>query len=192
MIYTCISEICENIYHVHSGTAWDATSLAALNAVFAAWEVSDGKAMRHNATALFKVSSVDLTTQNGAFVDTPITPPTAGVQSAPAPNNVTIAIKWTTGLRGRSFRGRTFHIGMYEGAFSGNQLTSAAVADWTTRYGDLLAAVNAVSGHKMGVTSRKHNGTDRTTGVTTDILSASINVNLDSQRRRLPEHNRHR
>lgn len=95
------------------------------------------------------------------------------------PGNVTAAVSWRTGLAGRKYRGRFYHVG-----FDGDQRNSndtiqgAYLALLGTLAQYLLnhaatAALKLIIYHKVGDTY-------------TDINTVITDQNLDSQRRRLP------
>src|SRR5215216_2707941 len=83
------------------------------------------------------------------------------------PMNVSLTISFRTGLRGRSFRGRNYVVGLVEGQTTGaNQIDSATSAAFVDANGDPIP---------------------RAAGVTTPITSVLVVDNIvDSQRRRLP------
>jgi hypothetical protein len=192
MVYEWQAERCENVYHVQMPAAVTLANLNALAAAFTGWEGTNGKQDRVNLCQLVSVVCTDLTTQNGLQVVSNPNPPIAGVgTSASMPNNVSCAIAWRTDLRGRSFRGRTFHIGLPESFATNNRLTIGAETSMATDYTALLSAVSAVTGAQLVVFSKQHNKAALNPGVTHVITHVSINTVLDSQKRRLPEHNRH-
>lgn len=193
MIYEWQAERCENVYHVQMPGAVTAANLNALVSAFAGWEGTNGKQDRVNVCQLVEVIATDLTTANGLQVINNPNPPVAGVGStASMPNNVSVAISWRTGHRGRSFRGRTFHIGLPESFATNNRLTVSAETSLATDYTALISAVSAVTGAQLVVFSKQRDHVKLNPGLTTPITLVSINTVLDSQKRRLPEHNRHR
>jgi hypothetical protein len=130
------------------------------------------------------VTAVDLSVEGGAGVEVSFTD-LASNDFPGMPTNVTIAVKWITGLTGRSNRGRTYHIGLRAAHIDGNQLTTIAA-------GEIEATWNAIfdqltlGGDPMVVASLYHDNAPRVTGVTTPIVGAVLaDINLDSQRRRL-------
>jgi hypothetical protein len=193
MIYSQLAETVENVYHVKNDSGWTSASLSALGLLFTNWESAHAAPGRNNQTELIKVIVTDLTTQFGLQVTNDIVPPIVGGQTGQAgPNNVTLAVSWRSDVRGRNFRGRTFHIGMEEDQYSGNSAVAATLTNLLSMYGFLLTAVNAVTGQHLVVLSRRLGGNPRPAGVGTNITHISINHVMDSQRRRLPEHGRHR
>lgn len=185
---------CENVYHVHGGAAWTSTSMAAAAAAFATWEAAEA-AHHRSSDVLFVGAHVrDLTTATSGEVDH--TDNVAGVLTGPRlPNHCTIAIKAGTGIAGRSFRGRTYWIGLTQDQLDTNDcnLIVIAVANAIVAHMAALIAVAWPNSGQLVVASRRTGGTDRTTGVSTPIIEYSlVDRFVDSQRRRLPAHNRHR
>jgi hypothetical protein len=103
------------------------------------------------------------------------------------PNNVTISLKKSSSLTGRSARGRWYWIGLPESNLGGNenQVTSAKVAL-------IVAAIEALRGGILAgaftpvIVSRYSGGVERSEGKTFDwIDTTAVNENVDSQRSRL-------
>jgi hypothetical protein len=108
------------------------------------------------------------------------------------PNNVTCAIKWLTANSGKSFRGRTFHIGMTDQMVIGNNLAGGQDTKFLTAYTALMNAVasqpaaGGASGFHLVVVSKRHNNAWRDTAVVTPVLSCGLtNTIVDTQRRRM-------
>src|SRR5215216_1560806 len=106
------------------------------------------------------------------------------------PMNVSLTISFRTGLRGRSFRGRNYVVGLVEGQTTGaNQIDSATSAAFVDAY-SLLLDFGQDIGASWVVVSR-FSGVDangdpipRAAGVTTPITSVLVVDNIvDSQRR---------
>jgi hypothetical protein len=129
----------------------------------------------------------DLTVEAGAVYDYTFLTAEAGSEStALLPANATIAVKFSTGLAGRSFRGRVYHPALCEGQVTLNALVagqgSAILTFWESLLTDI--ASNTLSSHV--VVSRIADGTPRTEGVATPVISYTLtDVKIDTQRRRL-------
>lgn len=193
MVYTAAGQIMENVYHVVGTADWTLTSLTALINDFVGWETTYGKYQRAVNVFCTKIKASDLSTQFGPISETAEN--IEGVEAdGPFPNNVTVAVKWITGLRGRSHRGRTYHIGLprsYVDA-SENQLGPTAITDMVTCYRALKNTAFTNSGI-LNVRSIRTANAYRTTSLMTPIVDAVLaDAFVDSQRRRLPGHNRHR
>jgi hypothetical protein len=111
--------------------------------------------------------------------------PVAGSETSPAlPGNVTVAVKWLTATRGRSARGRTFHVGLCESQVSGNDVGGAVLVNLAAAYGALLTRVN-VNFATLRILSYQTNGAPRTTAQATTVNALAIGSKIDTQRRRL-------
>lgn len=138
-------------------------------------------------TTLFlrMVRVFDAENQNGQGVEyTNLLPIQGTAVSEGMPSNVTIAIKLSTGYRGRSYRGRIYHVGVCENEVAQDSITQAFSTALIDNYSFLLDPGN-VNGYTWVVASKYHNGAPRMTGVTTNVTSISTDGVVDSQRRRL-------
>lgn len=178
--------------HYSSGAPLTALTMNNLIDAYKTWESTSGFGWRNLNTALERVTVSDLTTQNGLVVDRAIVPAINGtVAGETCPNNVTIAVGLRTGLRGRSFRGRIYHIGFATSMTSLNQILPTDLPGFITNYSGLLTLGVAPIFH-LQVLSYQTNLLVNNPAVATPVTGITVDVNLDSQRRRLPGHNRHR
>lgn len=186
------TEIAENVMHFTSGAAPTTTTMNALIDAYIAWETAQGSQIRPNVVGLNRLVATDLTTPTGPVVDRQVLPVISGVGVGQmCPNNVTVAVAVRTAKRGRSYRGRIYHIGVPVSHCVGSQLLAAERTDYVTRY-SLLLALGVAPIFNLGVLSRQQNGNKINPAIFTPATSITIDINLDSQRRRLPGHNRHR
>lgn len=120
------------------------------------------------------------------FVATSGVPQNGTIGSGQLPNQVSYTITWNTGIVGRSFRGRTYGVGLYSGAVATGQkrLTDAARGSLNDAW-NLLPASFADAGHALQVVSLQEGGIPRTEGVTTPVVSGNVRFPLATQRRRL-------
>lgn len=191
--FTWDNQPCENVYWFLGTAEWTSTLLQSLANAVAGWITADAlNSMATNVSAV-RVLATDWSTQSGPQVESTTGLPSSGVNAGLAlPNNSTIAIKHVTGLRGRSFRGRTFWIGLNDTMRSDNAITVGARTALIASLVHLNALASAVNGAQMSVVSFRHNNAPRGSAVVTPIISFTIEQTLDSMRRRLPGHNRHR
>lgn len=200
MVYGIYGEIAENVYHVHNTSTWTSSQMDSVAAAFRnIWE-TDWRPVSSPSTFQFKIIITDLTTATGLRNVYSYTTNNQGSGTGVGlPNNVTIAVKHGTGLRGRSSRGRSFWMGLQEDQVSGNTLNAATEASILVGYSALLGAVTALTGMTLVVLSRfsgvdpvTHKPIPRANGIGTTITGFSfVDGFVDSQRRRLPAHNRH-
>lgn len=194
LVYSQNGQIVENVFHIAFGGSIDPTMLEDMAAVLKTWWDTEIKAIASTTVSLNVIKARDLTTEAGSAIEYTTGLPILGTNTSQAmPNNSTLAVKWSTGLAGRSFRGRTYHVGMTANQLvDNNHLSSAAQVEFSTRYNNLVSSVET-AGANLVVASFYH-GVDvdkkpipRTAAVITNIDNAVINATLDSQRRRLPE-----
>jgi len=179
-------QLIENTFHVEKEGILTVSDLQDIGATFVDW-FDNHRNLVIGTVTLREVAVRDLTTASSLGIIYATGLPLVGLLAGSAmPNSTTIAVKWGTGLSGRSFRGRTYHIGLAESQVSNNSIETATVTGLLASYNLLLTSING-SGYTMVVASRVANGVPRTTGGTTPILSASFaDITVDSQRRRLP------
>lgn len=193
MVYNFNGQNVENVYHIKGTAPWDATSLNTLNNLLGNWETSVAAPIRSNFVELVKIHSRDMSVANGPEIDTTFAVPGA-LTAEPMPQNVTIAVKAQTGLAGRAYRGRSFWIGLVvsdQGGTAG-QITPAKANQILNAMTQLLS-VAYPNGGQMVVVHRREGTTWIDPPVQTPVVSwAFSDLNIDSQRRRLPGHNRHR
>lgn len=185
-IFNFNGQICENVHHYEKDVAWDVASMQNLASEYIqAWTTFLRPTMT-NEVSLSNIKVTDLTTQfsNGIEYSTGL--PLAGSSVAPAsPNNVTLSVTWVTAFRGRSFRGRTYHIGLKESEVGQNEVTVSYAGIMAAFYGALFTSVPS-TGETMVVVSYREGNAPRAEGLATPIIGISINRTVDSQRRRLP------
>lgn len=187
VIFTSNGSIVENVYHVEKPAPWSQPELQDLNEAFEDWWRINLAGHQPTTMVLQRIDSRDLTAESAPFDSRPCVGACAGTDvSAALPNNATLAVKWTTGLTGRSFRGRTYHIGLGEDKVVGDTVQDAHRLELQTAYNALRTALQQIDPTwVLVVVSRITNGVPRPSGVTTPIVAASVNGTVDSQRRRL-------
>jgi hypothetical protein len=102
------------------------------------------------------------------------------------PNNVAICVSYQTALRGRSYRGRTYHGGLTDAAVDDTtHISSTYQTNLAVSYIAFFAQIETdVSGVHV-ILSRRNGGAPRTVGAATEVESVSVDLALDSMRRRL-------
>lgn len=175
-----------NVYHVTNPGGWDGGTLTDVASIFANWwdvELQPGIA---SSCSLVEVAATDISVAGGRGVLYTTGLPLVGGSADPSlPNSVTVAVKWATGFTGRSYRGRTYHIGLVEPQVTNNTVVSGYVTTLTAAYNALRTSL-AAEGYTLVVASRYADKAPREEGITTPITAASVNPIVDVQRRRLP------
>ncbi len=187
MVFMYNGQRCENVYHVQQETPYDQTSLAVLAALFKNWWDTDMRPLCPNTLGLVLIVARSLESESAPTIEYSSGLPIAGAITTVGqlPNNVTVAVKWTTALRGRSYRGRTFHLGLRDDMVTGNTVDPTALTALQGGYQGLIDDLDGLPGDLV-VVSRYHNNAPRVTAVVTPVQGFSIDSTVDSQRRRLP------
>lgn len=186
LIYTYQLQRVENCFwiHIKSGD-WDATKLNTIAGRLVTWYGSSLKARQSSALSLERIVCTDFTSKYTPRTEYTTALPVAGTNAtAPAANNVAAVISWHTAMRGRSYRGRTYHVGLCADQVSASTLAGGEAALLSTAYNALMTAINDAT-YELVVASQYNEGQWRAQGVHTPITSLSVDSNLASQRRRL-------
>jgi len=106
---------------------------------------------------------------------------------APLPNNVTFAVRRTSGLTGRSSRGRIYWMGLVAGHLDANEnFITSTVANAFAALCDEVTLAIASSGATEVIVSRYSEGVLREFGVTFPVVGYSwSDLRVDTQRGRL-------
>jgi hypothetical protein len=157
-----------------------------------------------NEYTLSQLIATDLGTEAGLQITkTPVGGPTTGTVSNYSNAGLTIAVKWVTGVRGKSFVGRTFFIGLDRGnaTTDQNSIIPGYAASLIAAFNNLRLKFPATNGAwSLVVLSRSKKGINEVTGFpdrrSTALDTAVTGVGLtdlviDFQRRRAPAHGRH-
>lgn len=185
--YTYGTEKFENTLYFQRSQAIDQTAMQALADYVAQFWYDELRPFQISSVVLREVFVTDLTTQTSGVAVSLLHEGVAGayVGGTALPVNVTASIAFRTASRGRSYRGRNYIVGMSTAQISGNNLTAQILADYTAAYEALITTPLAT--WTWVVVSRFSNGSPRTNGVATPIVSCGFaDQVLDSQRRRLP------
>jgi hypothetical protein len=125
-----------------------------------------------------------LTTVSSPVADSAFTT-TGGIAVPGDPNNVTLAVSFRTGIPGRSFRGRSYIIGVPSDQIAENTVSPTFLSNMLTAYAALPPILGTMWSH--AVLSRFTGGAPRVSGVASPVTSYLFTDNIvDSQRRRLP------
>jgi len=186
---TTATFVAENtVYFLNNADVpWSSSLLESIGAEFASSLGGMATLPYSNNVAPTQLHMRDLSEEAGAVFDYTFLSPEFGSSStALLPSNATIAVKFSTGLAGRSYRGRVYHPALTEGMVTLNALASGEGSNiltfWETLMTDIAAGVDATH----VVASRFNGGAPRVTGVATPVISYTLtDVKIDSQRRRL-------
>lgn len=177
----------ENVLHFRTAGTPTLADLAAVAEGVEDWWVTNMAPIVPNAVVYREVYATDQTSQTGAtFTASGAAGTTGGVNQTEEPNNVTIAISLRTAFRGRSFRGRIYHIGLGQLQIADNEVIPSVLTQLNAAYSQLLQSAN-FGGAALAVASRYSNNAPRILGISTEVTDIVIaDPVVDSQRRRLP------
>jgi len=183
------AETVQNVLHYSGGDNTDPIALTNLaGAINLLWETHVAPLISNRVVGSV-VSAIDLSTQFGAGVEV-LSTWSGGIDNAvdeALPNNVALAFKKSTGLRGRSFRGRIYHYGLTESQVALNTVDTTVRANLEVAYNQLITVTAGSVDWTMQVVSRYSEGAPRATGIATPVIDiASVDGVVDTQRRRLP------
>lgn len=186
-IWSQEDQLVENTFHYALTGTIDVAALQQIVVAYTTWATTHS-GIFHDACSLVKLDARDLSSSSGASVQVNVIPPIVGTGGPGAlPNNVTFSLKRLSGLRGRANRGRIYLIGVADSHLQvgAQELTNAFAATSITAYNDLLAGMLASAGAEEVILHRA-------LGTGTKVIEYGFaDLFMDSQRRRLPGHNRH-
>lgn len=177
-------EMQSQLYFDTSGSN-DPTVLTNLAQVVADWLTNEWAPLAASTATVISLILTNVDIAGGAQVTfTPIGGIQGGNASFAMPTGTTVTASWRTGLAGRSFRGRTYHVGLTESQVADNALTSTARSDLQQAYTQLIVDAN-IFGTPLSIASRVSNGVPRPAGILTPVQTCLVDEFIDSQRRRL-------
>lgn len=186
MRFTDDNQQVENVYHCHPESNNNPASLSQVSDLFVGWYESFLRSKQGELVSLVEIVTTDLTTPSSPQLIVGLAANNNGQDTGGAlPNNVTVCISWHTALRGRSYRGRTFHVGLTEPHIEGSYLLAGEPEALAICY-DQLRTTLAGNLVGLGVVSYRTNKTLRPEGIFTKYISVTVDNVTDSQRRRLP------
>lgn len=187
MVYRWDGQIVENVLNYRTNTTPTAANMDALCSFLVTTWNTYLKPLQSAAVQLQLLRATSLHVSNGPAIEYTAGLPASGTgTTAAVPNNVAVVIKWVTGLRGRSYRGRTYHLGIPQASVTGSSLVTGYRNSLGTAWSNFVI-IPTTPQWNLVVCSRYSNGLIRPTGVSTPVTGYSINPTCDSQRRRLPE-----
>jgi hypothetical protein len=187
MIYDAPGGVAENVLHFTNDGGWTYLDLLGLVGSLATWHSTDLSGAQSEDVALREIIATDVATEGSYQVVAPLIPPQSGTLATPVlPSNVTLAVKFSTGLSGRSRKGRAYHIGLGESDVIrdtvGDDSLTRILAAWSLLLpggGVLAETVHWV------VVSYCGDGEWREAGLISAITAVNADNTVDSQRRRL-------
>lgn len=181
-------QVC-NVFHVDVGATPTLADLNTIGAAFKDWWVAKVKAYQSEDVTLEAIEVTDISALGAPGIEYNTGLPQSGTPGAPAmANNVTVASKLSSGRTGRSFRGRSYFVGLTPAYVTADaqHINPTMVTAFNAMWEDLLARLVA-AGFELAILSLVDHGAPRAAGLLTAVQTVITNTTLDSQRRRLPE-----
>lgn len=191
MVYVYNGQRIVNVYHATRGVPATFANLQAIAIIFRDWETSHNRNHKHTTASLVLVSTKALDGPGSPVWDLVVSPAIAGTRTNIAmPSYCTVAVKHTTGLGGRSYRGRTYLCALSAvDIIPPDTWHPAQVAAVNTSFAYLRTTL-AAAGFTFCIVS-KYSGVDgsgkaipRMFGLITPIVASECGVGLDTQRHR--------
>lgn len=185
----------ENTLTFRLGATLTPSNLLTLCNDIEAWWIANYAPLTSGANSLVEVVATDLTTATGPSISvSPVGGDPGGVAGDFLPMNASLAVSFRTALRGRSFRGRNYFVGLADSNVAGNTVEAGLVAAIQDAYELLLPVGGTFTDDWIWVVASRFSGVDvdghpipRAAGLTTPITSVVIvDPTVDSARRRLP------
>lgn len=135
---------------------------------------------------LLNVLGYDMSAIDGFVVSSGAAGPNVGGVISPGfPGNVTVAISLRTANRGKSGRGRLYHIGLADNQVTYNTLNSGVAGGLTDAYLDMKNDVETTVPYLWGVVSFQRDGVALDPGNWQQITNITVDPQVDSQSRRI-------
>lgn len=187
--YTYGGERCANVLHFVQTDGVTAPDPEELASRLASWWGNNIDSLVPNTLSLDSVTATDLSAGGppGVIYTTGL-PNTGGSTNLQLPNQCTVVISLRTSLRGRSYRGRIYHVGIGEPDVDGSTVNSTFRQLLLNAYDNLLLLTGDTGepDYQIAVLSYYSGGALRPEPVATPVTSMSVDSRIDTQRRRLP------
>lgn len=181
------NQVVVNVYYLTYPSPIVTANLTALATIFRDWWNTNARQNFSTSIGLFQVTATDVRVANGLQTALLVSPFIFGtLVGASVPNNVAAVTTMRTGFSGRSFRGRKYFASILASEVSDNFIGATRVGDILLDMASLRTAVIA-GGADLVVSSFRTNNAPRVTAVTTPATTFTMDLRVDSQRRRLPD-----
>ncbi|AYP28975.1 MAG: hypothetical protein [Circular genetic element sp.] len=186
LLYGQQGQFVENVLHYKSLAPATEADLNALCAEFVNQWTTFLRPLTVSTAFLTSIKATSLDSEFAPGIEYTTGLPLAGTGAIPElPMNVTCAVRFLTALRGRSYRGRAYHIGLRQSFVNGSNLTSTFRTDLRNAWIGLMS-IESSPVFAQCVVSRYSDGALRAEGIATDVTNVQVEGTVDSQRRRLP------
>jgi hypothetical protein len=185
--YTSMGQIIENVFYFYIKDGWSLPLLVDLGVhLTSAWDTFL-KPRLNSAIELLDITITNVELQNGDQTIAPVNAAgTLAGQAFPSTGQ-TFAIKFGTGIAGRSYRGRMYWPLLSNDAVANGNVNQASAVAMVGAVDDFFAQIKTDMDADHVVVSYQGDCEWRAAGIPTPVTSYTYSdLHLDSQRRRLP------
>lgn len=176
----------ENVLHYKSLAPASEADLVALCTEFVTQWTTFLRPLTINTCFLNAIKATSLDSEFAPGIEYTTGLPLAGTGTGNGmPMNVTCAVRFLTLLRGRSYRGRAYHVGIRQSDINGSSLSTTFRTNLRNAWIG-LQSIESTPVFAQCVVSRYSGGVLREEGIATDVTNVQVEGTVDSQRRRLP------
>lgn len=185
--YLWNEQIVENVFDFLHDTPVDHAALVGLGTAVHSWWTTHLQATQSEDVSLTNITLTDLTTQfSESFVYTAGLPEPGGIALPAAAANNSLAVSKRTASRGRSARGRFFHVGS-RADYGVNSVYDTAYANSILAAYQQLLSTSLFEHDLLVVRSTVFGGVQRAESLIQPVTAITlVNRVVDSMRRRLP------
>lgn len=188
MRYSLWGQIIQNVFYFRRSGGWsEANLLEQLTELLAAWHINI-KPLLPTVITLVDLIATDVATEDAEQATLAASAPGTNATAAFENPGTTFAIKFATDRVGRSYRGRMYWPVLLTTQVNEGQIASTAAAlAIVAGVADMFADTSSVTGNEHVIVSYMNDCAWRTTAAVTAVRTYTYtDLNLDSQRRRLP------
>ena len=188
LIYDNYGETAMNVIHIEksAGATWYQADLVSKATILKDWWNGYMAPLCNSDVALLEIKAVDLTSEFAEHYEYVAPSPFYGsFDGTPLPQNCTAVVSSHTGGRGRSYNGRTYVVGLSAQQVTNGKIHSSVAASLVAAFTQLKSLLYATSYYPV-IVSYQHNGVKLNPASYYRVSAYSCNLDMDSQRRRLP------
>lgn len=180
------NSVAQNVFYFATDSVPTMPDLEEINDLISAWALEDWCPLSTVFWQMTGVSLRGMNTEEGLSLNSGDGWPRTGTAAgAGLPNQVTYTITWSSGLVGRSARGRSYGVGIPTSGLAtyarlDDTYRAAAEINWNA-----LRSVMETEGHAMQIISFSEGGVPRAEGRALPVLGCNVRFPLATQRRRL-------
>lgn len=190
IIYTLNGETVQNVYYAVLLAGYILADLQALADAIDLQVQGTWKSQQAPEAVYVRTEVRGLENENDLLAQQSLSTGPGVHTGAALPNQVTFSVKKTSGLTGRSARGRTYWIGIPDNvqqSANENLLGPAYAADVVTAVGSIRTTTASVGLWEPALVSRFTGGVARPVGITFPwVGETNVDLRLDTLRSRLP------